>query len=266
MSDEKLRELERRWKETGAVEDEAAFLLERVRAGELTQERLELAAYCRHEGATAATSQPPYSGGPKEHDRWLRGLLKWGHRPLVKAGLCSARHPSGSKGWCERHQACVTAAQAWLDMPTEGNRLAAEQVSQFELPLGQLTLPIANARAAARAAAFKKQQKLLVAQLEAKAQAALLVANLQSEGVESELAEESGSFQVRVDTEFDRRKTRAVIQILDALGIPPAPAKAALRRDKSPISFSVGPLINDRVPLSLIETQIAQWALRQGSG
>lgn len=58
MSDSKLRELERRWKETGAVEDEAAYLLERVRAGDLTQERLELAAYCGHEAAGCAVSLP----------------------------------------------------------------------------------------------------------------------------------------------------------------------------------------------------------------
>jgi hypothetical protein len=35
MSDQKLRDLERRWKETGNVEDEAAYLLERVRVGRL---------------------------------------------------------------------------------------------------------------------------------------------------------------------------------------------------------------------------------------
>lgn len=45
MGDEKLRELERRWRESGTVEDEAAYLLERVRVGDLTQERLELAAH-----------------------------------------------------------------------------------------------------------------------------------------------------------------------------------------------------------------------------
>jgi hypothetical protein len=33
MSDTKLRDLERRSKETGTVEDEAAYLLERVRVG-----------------------------------------------------------------------------------------------------------------------------------------------------------------------------------------------------------------------------------------
>jgi hypothetical protein len=39
MSDQKLRDQERRWKETGNVEDEAAYLLERVRVGDLSQER-----------------------------------------------------------------------------------------------------------------------------------------------------------------------------------------------------------------------------------
>lgn len=53
VSDAKLRELERRWRETGAVDDEAAYLLERVRVGDLTPERVELAAYCGNAGARA---------------------------------------------------------------------------------------------------------------------------------------------------------------------------------------------------------------------
>jgi hypothetical protein len=54
VSDARLRELERRWKETNSPDDEAAYLLERVRVGDLTRERLELAAYCGHEGASTA--------------------------------------------------------------------------------------------------------------------------------------------------------------------------------------------------------------------
>ncbi len=53
MTDSHLRELERRFKETGSVEDEAAYLLERVRAGDLEQSRLELAAVFGHEGSRA---------------------------------------------------------------------------------------------------------------------------------------------------------------------------------------------------------------------
>ena len=41
---EPLRELERRWRETGAVEDEARYLAERLRTGRLSRERLALAA------------------------------------------------------------------------------------------------------------------------------------------------------------------------------------------------------------------------------
>ena len=54
MSDERLRELERRWKETCATQDEAAYLVERTRSGELDQNRLELAAYLGHAASLVA--------------------------------------------------------------------------------------------------------------------------------------------------------------------------------------------------------------------
>ncbi|MCA9646234.1 MAG: hypothetical protein KC492_36335, partial [Myxococcales bacterium] len=48
MTDSRLQQLRRAWEASGAVEDEAAYLRERVRVGELSQERLELAAYFGH--------------------------------------------------------------------------------------------------------------------------------------------------------------------------------------------------------------------------
>ena len=42
MSDARLRDLERTWRETGAVEDGAAFVLALARADKLPRERLEL--------------------------------------------------------------------------------------------------------------------------------------------------------------------------------------------------------------------------------
>ena len=54
MGDEELRALERRWRETGAVEDEARWHLARVRAGALPQARLELAAALGVPGARVA--------------------------------------------------------------------------------------------------------------------------------------------------------------------------------------------------------------------
>jgi hypothetical protein len=82
MSDTKLRALERRWKETGTVEDETAYLQERVRAGTLSQETLERAARCGHAAAilvagvrgpeTATSSARPWTNwitGPRYAQR-----------------------------------------------------------------------------------------------------------------------------------------------------------------------------------------------------
>ena len=94
MSDQRLRELERRWRETGSVEDEAAYLRERVRVGDLTQERLELAAHCGHEGARRALGQEPIAPprSPSETTSWLRSLPQAPHEVLVRAALQAARN------------------------------------------------------------------------------------------------------------------------------------------------------------------------------
>ena len=97
MSDSKLRELERRWKETGSVEDEAAYLLERVRVGDLTRERLELAAYWGHRSARVATCgveiapDPCEPGTEPEHwEATSAFLVKAGPEYAVGAGLSAA--------------------------------------------------------------------------------------------------------------------------------------------------------------------------------
>jgi hypothetical protein len=70
VADERRREAERR-AATGSIEDEARLLVERVRSGELTQERQALAAYCGHEPArVAAGVRPP----PDDAETWLSGL------------------------------------------------------------------------------------------------------------------------------------------------------------------------------------------------
>lgn len=61
MSDDRLREIERRWKETGAVEDEAAWLLERLRVGAITGIDLELAAILGHHASARALADRPMS-------------------------------------------------------------------------------------------------------------------------------------------------------------------------------------------------------------
>lgn len=54
MGDLRFREAERRWKDASTTANEAALLRERVRIGELTLERLHVAANCGHDGAAAA--------------------------------------------------------------------------------------------------------------------------------------------------------------------------------------------------------------------
>ena len=54
MSDQKLRELERRWRETGSLEDEVSLLRERVRTGRLPLLRLQAAARLEYPPATTA--------------------------------------------------------------------------------------------------------------------------------------------------------------------------------------------------------------------
>lgn len=64
MTDSHLRELERRFRASGSAEDEAAWLLERVRNGDVSQEDAELASYLGHEAACRVfgSSGPPTSG------------------------------------------------------------------------------------------------------------------------------------------------------------------------------------------------------------
>jgi hypothetical protein len=77
MSDARLRELERKWKETGAVGDEAAYLLERMRVGDVTRDRLEFAAYCGHEAARRVVGGESGQSGPEQ---LLAGVTskRWG--------------------------------------------------------------------------------------------------------------------------------------------------------------------------------------------
>lgn len=119
MTDTKLRELERRWRETGSVEDEAAYLLERVRVGSLLTEHLELAAFVGHAGAAAALNLPVLAV-PRDCIELARGLLNWGAEPLVGAvaafaqnGLFQTASPVSQSELLE----AALAALAWSRCP-----------------------------------------------------------------------------------------------------------------------------------------------------
>jgi len=76
MSDERLRELERRWKETASPSDEAAYLSERVRVGDLAVSNLELAANLGHRGAGLALGVAECER--RAHERQTKARIKAG--------------------------------------------------------------------------------------------------------------------------------------------------------------------------------------------
>ncbi|HZV00872.1 MAG TPA: hypothetical protein VFF73_29420 [Planctomycetota bacterium] len=116
MTDDRLREAERVFRETGAVADEARLLLERVRAGMLAPERLALAAELRHEAAVIANGGP---AGPRSHSltEVVGSLERFGKQVGVRAALVVARRNANLRAPGQATEACLAGIEAWLDCP-----------------------------------------------------------------------------------------------------------------------------------------------------
>ena len=156
MTDTKLRELERRWKESNAAEDEAAYLLERVRVGDLEKEKLELAAYCGHEGArlalgdealpTALTcEEDPSSDSIRS---WAAGLRRWDGECSARAALAVAVASQALLEGSEPlgHPSCLEQAEACLILGSPSAARLAPLVEEVEQALRQQSVGFANAR------------------------------------------------------------------------------------------------------------------------
>jgi hypothetical protein len=133
MTDERLRDLERRWKETGSVEDEAAWLKERVRAGDFPPTRLELAAYCGYEAARRAVAT---QNDPPDLVEWVGGFARFGNDVSARAAVAIAREVFPVWKRCAHaeptddfHQA-LRAAEAWCMEPTADSAARASYVGQ----------------------------------------------------------------------------------------------------------------------------------------
>lgn len=159
MSDARLRELERAWQASGRPQDEAAYLVEAVRAGRLTQDELELAAWARHQAACHALGGPLPGPTPEELSRWVVGLGRWGRPLCVKVALRAIDHVIARLGTPDElpdHEARIGALRRWCATP-EGppDALVAE--------LGRL------AARSLRAGTRWREQLLVAAVLTAKA-------------------------------------------------------------------------------------------------
>lgn len=92
MSDERLRELERKWKESGSVEDEAAYLVERLRVGGLSQEALDLTVFMNHPASRIAVGNPiltaPRGRSPLE---WGEMVVNAGKETVIRVMIAAIR-------------------------------------------------------------------------------------------------------------------------------------------------------------------------------
>lgn len=91
MSDQRLRELERRFRASGDAQDEAAWLAERLRVEPGLRERLGAAACVGHSAAQALVGAQV----APVHDQgliWIDALAAQGRAPLVAAS-CAALRP-----------------------------------------------------------------------------------------------------------------------------------------------------------------------------
>lgn len=147
MADERLRELERRWQESGSERDALPWLKERIRqclplawsqyellsrldpptaagylnagrlAGDLTERRIALAAYCGHLPAQSMSS----AKGPSDLCLWGEGLEEWGVPALLRSllaigdWLLEGSDPGDRRAYLALRSAC----EAWLSAPSD---------------------------------------------------------------------------------------------------------------------------------------------------
>jgi hypothetical protein len=146
MSDERGRELERRWSETGAVEDGAACLAERARRGDLSFERLEIAASCGCQPAIAVLGREcPLESVRAWATRIVDGCGREGAvRALLSvARLVAARLPAFDSAELELFRtgsvATLHSVDQWLATPDARTRLRAIRTHDRSRPWAQAT-------------------------------------------------------------------------------------------------------------------------------
>jgi tricorn protease-like protein len=121
--DERLRRSERAWREQGDVASEARHLRERLRVGDLTAEKLELAARVGHEAAKVALGQDPavFDG------TWFAELPTWGFETAARGALAAARAILTSGGVSELVMNVLDQVEAHLHAPKDENRESIQQ-------------------------------------------------------------------------------------------------------------------------------------------
>ena len=142
MSDQRLRELERKWRESGTVEDEAAYLREQVRVGDITREGLEIGASFGDEIArfTLADQAPSLlpAGSLEELLEMIKSCSK---QVVIRAALAAVRAAgcSSIEDWdadyVDFHHQLIEAACDWLRCPCDDHMDQAWTISHSDTKL-----------------------------------------------------------------------------------------------------------------------------------
>lgn len=115
MSDQRLRELERRWFRSGSVDDGVAYLTAGLRTGRVPAERLRLAARVGDPAASAVIGSHDLPGDLDGLIRWARELCVWG--PAVNRRVGYAVAALAFPSW-EKY--CVELVPRWRDPGRRG--------------------------------------------------------------------------------------------------------------------------------------------------
>ncbi len=138
MTDDRLREAERTYRETGSVSAEARLLTERVRAGILAPERLELAAALHDAAARFVLGR---AATVRTHDlgAMFEDLEPFGREVLVRAAVVVARRclavewrrPLWAQVVADTRPSieAIEAIEAWLDCPCARHAESVETVA-----------------------------------------------------------------------------------------------------------------------------------------
>jgi hypothetical protein len=130
VADQRIRELQRRYEESGLLEDARRHLEARVRAGQVTWRHLSLAGYLGQplvRELLGMRNRLDYPGG-KRFRRWGQRLYGWGPDAWVRVANAAARasvvhHPDLT----EQLEPALAAAEGWMACACEEHRGRASE-------------------------------------------------------------------------------------------------------------------------------------------
>lgn len=128
MTDRELRGLDRAWRSTGATQEEARLLLERLRSGDLGEEQLLFATLLGSAAARVALNEAELSP-PEDIDSILSLVLDLGPVARLRAVVAVAREDVRRLATPFRERA-LAAATAMLSCPCARHRQAARDIAE----------------------------------------------------------------------------------------------------------------------------------------